>query len=148
MRNKENRQSGQTLLELVVATGVVAIVITALVTAVTASLRYSQATRLRSHGVKFAQEGLELTRKVRDLNTWDVFQAYSDGLGSWCLDELGAWSADLGSGSCPLSAGNNFWRRVHFVWNDPVMEVTVTVSWGERTISSTMELKTHFTQWK
>lgn len=148
MKYKENHQSGQTLLELVVAIGVVAIVITALVTAVTASLRYSQATQLRSRGVKFAQEGLELTRKLRDINTWNIFQAYSDGNGSWCLDELGTWTVDGADGNCPLSTGNDFWRRIHFVWNDPVMEVTVTVSWGERTTSSTVELNTYFTEWK
>ena len=141
-------ERGQTLLELVVAIGVVAVVLTALVAAVTASLRYSQATRLRSRGVKYAQEGLELSRKLRDISTWDVFQAYGDGSGSWCLDALGVWTVDASSGSCPFSAGDDFWRRVTYVWNDPRMEVTVTVTWGERTVSSTVELKTYFTQWK
>lgn len=131
-----------------VAIGVVAIVMTALVSAVTASLRYSQATRLRSRGVKYAQEGLELTRKLRDINIWTIFQAYSDGTGRWCLNEIGAWTVDDASGVCPLNAGSNYWRRVSFVWNDPRMEVTVTVSWGERTTPSTVELKTYFTKWK
>lgn len=139
---------GQTLLELVVAIGVVAIVITALVAAVTASLRYSQSTRLRSRGVKYAQEGLELSRKLRDTNTWSTFDSYANGSGSWCLDENGAWVVDTASGNCPVSVGNNFWRRVHFVRNDPIMEVTVSVSWGERNTPSSIELKTHFTQWK
>lgn len=139
---------GQTLLELVVAIGVVAIVITALVAAVTASLRYSQSTRLRSRGIKYAQEGLELSRKLRDTNTWNIFQAYADGSGSWCLDETGVWAVDAANGTCPVSVGNDFWRRVHFVWNDPIMEVTVNVSWGERNTPSSIELKTHFTQWK
>lgn len=148
MRKKLPGESGQTLLELVIAIGVVAIVMTALVAAVTASLRYSQATRLRSRGVKYAQEGLELTRKLRDINIWDTFQAYSNGTGRWCLDELGVWTIDDASGICPISTGSNYWRRVNFVWNDPRMEVTVTVSWGERTTPSTVELKTYFTQWK
>lgn len=139
---------GQTLLELVVAIGVVGVVLTALVAAVTASLKYSQATQLRSRGVKYAQEGLELSRKFRDVNTWDIFQAYADGSGSWCLNSLGVWTVDASDGVCPLSVGNNFWRRVTYVWNDPRMEVTVAVSWGERTTSSTVELKTYFTQWK
>ena len=148
MKCRYSLESGQTLLELVIAIGVVAIVITALVAAVTSSLRYSQATRLRSRGVKYAQEGLELARKLRDISTWDVFQEYAVGGGAWCLDESGVWSVDASGGACPLSASNNFWRAVHFVWNDPTMDVTVTVSWGERNVPSTVELKTYFTHWK
>ncbi len=148
MKRKDSSESGQTLLELVVAIGVVAIVITALVAAVTASLRYSRATQLRSRGVKYAQEGLELARKLRDISTWDVFQGYAVGGGDWCLDESGTWTVDASSGACPLSASNNFWRTIHFAWNDPTMDVTVRVSWGERNVPSTVELKTYFTHWK
>ena len=148
MKRERSQESGQTLLELVVAIGVVAIVITALVAAVTASLRYSQATRLRSRGVKYAQEGLELARKLRDISTWDVFQTYANGAGNWCLDESGVWTIDASGGECPLSASNNFWRAIHFAWTDPTMDVTVTVNWGERNVPSTVVLKTYFTHWK
>lgn len=146
--NTKTYQSGQTLLELVIAVGVVAVVITALISAVTASLRYSQATRLRSRGVKYAQEAIELTRKLRDTGAWDAFMAYSDGDGSWCLDELGVWTDDDGSGTCPISGVSNFWRNVRFVWSDPTMEVTARVSWADRSTPTTVELKTNFTQWK
>mgnify|MGYP000887159775 CR=1 FL=1 len=144
------RESGQTLLELVIALGVVAVVITALVSAVTASLRYSQATRFRSRAVKFAQEGVELTRKVRDEQPWSTFFAYTGGDGRWCLDASGVWTDDDGNGTCPLAAGDNFWRSVHFSWDDTedIMIVTVRVSWGDRSTPSTVELVTHFTEWK
>ena len=143
-------ESGQTLLELVIALGVVAVVITALVSAVTASLRYGQSTRFRSRAVKFAQEGVELTRKIRDEQPWSTFFAYTAGDGRWCLDSSGVWTDDDGNGTCPIASGDNFWRSVHFLW-DPIassMIVTARVSWGDRGIPSTVELVTYFTQWK
>lgn len=147
---RKHSESGQILLELVIALGVVAVVITALVSAVTASLRYSQATRFRSRAVKFAQEGVELTRKIRDEQPWSTFFAYTTGDGRWCLDSSGVWTDDDGNGTCPIASGDNFWRSVHFSWDDTndIMVVTVRVSWGDRGVPSTVELVTHFTEWK
>ncbi len=147
---RQNFASGQTLLELVIALGVVAVVITALVSAVTASLRYSQVTRYRSRAVKFAQEGVELTRKIRDEQSWSTFFAYTGGDGRWCLDANGVWTDDDGNGTCPIASGDEFWRSVHFSWDgtDETMIVTVRVSWGDRGVPSTIELTTYFTQWK
>lgn len=148
MRRTRVTQSGQTLLELVVALGVVAVVLMGLVSAVTSSLRYGQASRFRSRSVKYAQEGIELTRKLRDANTWDVFAAYSGtGTKSWCLSESGVWSADDGTG-CSMAAGSLFRRSVSFTWNDPVMEVTSVTSWGEHVSSTTVTLKTFFSAWR
>ncbi len=140
--------SGQTLLELVVAIGIVGIVIMALVASVTSSLRYGQATRFRSRGVKYAQEGIELARTLRDSKTWNEFLGYADGSGAWCLDSAGTFTTNDGSGECPIASGSTFWRKVNFSWNDPTMEVMVTVSWGARDRPSTVELTTHFTEWK
>ncbi len=138
-------------MELVIAIGIVAIVASALVTAVTSSLRYSQAIRTRSQGVKLAQEGVELARTLRDTSTWDVFETYA-ATGSWCLNAAGVWSPDTSSGNCPTAAGSDFWRRVLFTWNTVStpnrMEVIVTVSWGERNNASTVNLQTYFTEWK
>jgi len=135
-------------LELVIALGVVALVLTGLIAAVTSSLRYGQASRFRSQGVKYAQEGIELTRNLRDTSTWDVFMTYSGtGTASWCLDSSGAWSVDGGSG-CLMEAGSPFWRTITFTWTDPVMAVTSQVSWGEHVTPTNVTLSTYFSQWK
>lgn len=141
-------RSGQTLLELVLALGVIAVVLTGLVSAVTASLRYSQSSQYRSRGVKYAQEGLELARKLRDANTWDTFSTYSGtGTRSWCLSEAGAWTVSDGSG-CPITAGSTFWRTVTFTWNDPIMDVESAVSWADRSSSSQVTFRTYLSQWR
>ncbi len=142
---------GQTLLELIVVIAVVAIVLTALVAAVTAALRYGQASRFRSQGVKLAQEGLEIVRKERDTDDWTTFAAYaSTNGGRWCLPDTGLLTADDGSGTCPVTAGETFWRLITFTWNgtDERMEIISRVSWGERNTQSTVMLETYLTQWK
>ncbi len=148
MKRKTHYTSGQTLLELVLALGVIAVVLTGLVSAVTASLRYSQSSQLRSRGVKYAQEGLELARKLRDSSAWDTFQAYSgSGTMDWCLSESGVWTASTGDG-CPIVSGSTFWRTVTFTWTDPLMDVTSAVSWADRAAPSTVSFRTYFSQWK
>jgi len=147
MRRYSSYERGQTLLEIVVALGVIAVVLTGLVTAVTASLRYGQASKYRSQGVKYAQEGLELTRKLRDTSPWTDFLTYSDGGGVWCLNQAGAWSTSAGTG-CPIVAGSTFWRTITFTVNGSVMDVTSEVSWGERNLSSTVTLRTFFSDWR
>lgn len=148
MKTKEF-QLGQTLVELVVAIGVVAAVLVALVSAVTSSLRYAQASRHRSIALKLAQEGMELTRRLRDTNGWSVFMTYATtNAGKWCVDVSGAFTESDGTGTCPLSAESPYWRLITFSFTDPAMNVTAAVSWGERTTQSTVLLTTHFTQWK
>lgn len=146
---RTGQERGQTLVELIVVVGVVGIVVMALISAVTASLRFSETSRLRSKGVKYAQEGIELARKLRDSSPWQDFLGYSgSGSASWCLNSSGVWSPDSGTGECPMEAGSTFWRNVKFTWNDPLMTVAVTVSWGERNTLSTVKLETNLTQWR
>ncbi len=148
MTRARRGEQGQTLLEIVVAVGVIALVLTALVTAVTASLRFSQAGRYRSQAVKYAQEGIELTRKLRDTQPWTEFAVYSGaGTADWCLSESGTWTASDGSG-CAITPTSNFWRTITLTLNGSVMEVTSTVSWGERTQSSTVTLRTYLSDWR
>lgn len=144
-------QKGQTLLEVVVVIAVVAIVLTALVSSVTAALRYGQSSQNRSRAVKLAQEGLEISRKLRDSTGWaalyDKSQQFS---GRWCLAENGDFTGDSGSGACPISNGSSLWRLMSYSWNtaESRLEVTATVSWGLRNDQSTVQLKTYLTEWK
>lgn len=70
---------GQTLVELIVVVTVAIIVITALVFATITSLRNAQASKNQLQASKFAQEGIE---KVRSLRERDGKVVYTDGGGS------------------------------------------------------------------
>lgn len=142
-----HRSRGQTLLELVVSVGVVAFVLLGLVVAVTSSLRFSQASRFRSGAVKYAQEGMELTRQLRDSHTWDEFMAYTGTTAKqWCVDKFGVWSA-LGGSSCATLNGL-YTRTVSLQWADPVVDAIVTISWQDGSTVRTSKLESYFTQWK
>lgn len=141
--------AGQTLLELVIAIGVVAIIITGLVSAATASLRYGQESRLRTTAVKYAQSALELARQIRDSQPADVFLGYSgSGTQIWCLDSTNAWTKNDGSGCPPIQSGSPYIRTVTFSWDGTTMTVTSNVSWilGGKTTSA--QLGTVLTQWR
>lgn len=143
----KNLSQGQTLLELIISIGVVVFVMLGLVVAVTSSLRFGQSSRSRSRAVKYAQEAVEITRQLRDVNTWDTFFAYTGAsTKTWCLNKDGAWYVD-GSPSCDILDGI-FSRLVTLTWQDPIVHVQVNVSWQEGDHVSHSTLETYLTEWK
>lgn len=143
--------TGQSLLEVIVATGVAVLLIGGLVVGTTVSLRTSQYGERRSRGIKYAQEGIELTRSSRDGLPWDEFIAKDtnpDEAGGTvtCLGSNGAYS----SGPCDVNIGTTFTRSVSFNWNNTEgrMEVSVSVSWNEAGKTTDVTLDTYFTKWR
>ncbi len=139
-----NKAAGQSLIEMTVIVAAVLLLVTGLIAGTTTSLKSSQYGRFKSRAVKFAQEGIELTRKFRS-DGWSSFQARS---GLWCLDGSSQWvQADP---ECPVNIDNTFTRTVNFVWDttNERMEVTVTVSWNEGGTPVASQLVTYFTHWQ
>lgn len=144
-QNKNDRHArGQSLAEIIVTIGIVALLVTGVVAATTTSLRNNQAGRVRSLAVQYAQEGIELTRELRGAG-WSDFQAYS---GLWCLDKNRTWTQAVGT--CEVNIDGVFTRSVTFTWNatDERMEVTVTVAWNDAGIPRSTTLETYLTDWK
>lgn len=137
-------ESGQTLVEIVISLGIVLLLIAGLIVSTTAAVHTSDQDRVRSQSVQYAQEGLELTRELRDSN-WSTFQARS---GLWCLDKTNTWTQ--GGISCPVNINNFFSRGVTFTWNSGAsrMEITSTVSWQDGSAIHQSQLTTYFTQWQ
>lgn len=137
---------GQTLVEAVVVIGVVVLLATGLVAGTTASLRSAQSGRARSQAVALAQEGIEVTRGLRD-EQWSSFQANT---GYYCLGSEHVLSP-YASEECPIeitTPQGSFGRSVHFNWQDPIMIVTVKVRYIDGTVTRNATLVTHFTQWR
>lgn len=137
---------GQTLVEVIVAIGVVVLLVTGLIVGTSVSLKASQYGKMRSLGTQYAQEAVEATRNLRD-SGWNTFATYG-GLQpiSWCLNKAGVWTQMVGA--CLPNIDNFYTRVVTFTWDDPRMNVDVAVTWvdGAKTYSSS--LSTFFTQWK
>ncbi|MFZ5845377.1 MAG: hypothetical protein ACOY0S_02810 [Patescibacteria group bacterium] len=138
------KTAGQSLIEVVVAVGVVVILATGLIVATTSALKSSQFARTKSLAIRYAQEGMELTRRLRN-SGWAVFSTRS---GLWCLDKAGNWTQ--AAPSCAVNVDNLFTRGVTFNWNSlsERMEVTVNVAWSDAGSTHDTQLVTYFTQWK
>lgn len=83
------KQKGQSLIEVLVALGSAILVISAISTAIVTSLNNAQFSRSQEIASQYAQEGVEIMRKMRDAN-WATFNAYrtgSPGPGTYCLSK-------------------------------------------------------------
>ena len=141
----KKNSSGQTLVEVVVAIGVVVLLVTGLIVATSVTLKASQYGKMRSLGTQYAQEAIEAARNLRD-SGWSTFLLY--GGTSQCLDKTGNWTPM--SVSCPYDIDSIYSRTVMYTWDalNSRMNVDVAVTWvdGAKTYSST--LSTYLTQWK
>ncbi len=147
MQNKGHVLSpeGQTLIEVVIAVGVVILLVTGLIVGSTSSLKGGQFSTNSSKALKYAQELLEITRTLRD-NSWSTFASRS---GLWCLDESGVWT-QAQAGVCPVNVGGIFTRGATFTWDgaNNRMKVDVIVSWIDGSGTHNSGLVTYFTQWQ
>ncbi|MBI1919209.1 hypothetical protein HYS29_01330 [Candidatus Microgenomates bacterium] len=72
---------GQTLIEVLLALGTAVVVLSATVVAVLAALNNAQFSKNQSLATQYAQEGMEVMRKMRNSN----WSAFNDLSGSYCL---------------------------------------------------------------
>lgn len=121
-------EKGQTLVEVVVALGVAVLVIIALVAATTTSVRNAQFAKNQSLATKYAQEGMEKVRALRDQNPTTFWS------------KTGTETETLGI----------FTRKITYneIIDNQKMEVTVTVSWTEGSVTHKSEQVSYFTNWQ
>jgi Tfp pilus assembly protein PilV len=144
---------GQSLFEVVVAMGVIAMVIVALVLMSSLSVRNSNFARNKTLATRFAEEGVEWLRGERDAD-FALFETRSLTTGkTYCLINLD-WSK---SGSCAsgdvIPPATIFKREVLLTTStlpdgSPVVEVKVTVSWTDQQGTHNVNSSTDFTDWK
>ena len=143
--NMQQSQNGQSLVEVVVAVGVVILLVTGLIVGTTSSIRGSEFSTYKSRALKYAQEAIEITRGMRD-TSWASLAAKS---GVWCLDKAGVWSQP-GGATCTTNIDGFFTRSVTFTWDavNNRMTADATVTWSDGSGTHTSELVTYFTEWR
>lgn len=78
---------GQTLIEALVALGVIAVIMSAIVIAVVSALRNAQYSKNQNLAQQYAQQGMELMRQARDAD-WGTFSSYATAsVTQYCLDK-------------------------------------------------------------
>jgi len=76
---KKDRRVGQTIIEILIATGVVALVMTAVVAVVSVSVRNASRAKAKALATKYTQEGIEYFRAQRNIMGWESFWTTAGG---------------------------------------------------------------------
>ncbi len=143
------KNAGQTFVEVIVIVSIVVIVITALVSGSIVSLKITGYNSLKSQATKYAQEGLELSRKDRD-TSWNTFFGKSQSNpapATWCIDKAGVWTAQT---PCPVNIDGVFTRYLTLSYDagNERIDTTVYVTWKDGQATRTSKIETFFTRWR
>jgi len=143
--NKKN--SGQSLVELIVAVSIGALILVALLAGVTMALRSAQLAKKKTQAIAKAQETIEWLRGEKE-QSWTEFASHSD---EYCLNSLNfnAPRACLGD----ETDDNGFACLVNLIFSDENGDgiddkstITVTVSWEDNHGKHHESLKTYLTK--
>lgn len=119
---------GQTLIEILVALGIIAVIVTALTAVVITSLGNTRHSKDQNLSLQYAQEGLEVVRSIRDEN-YNTFASLVDG--SYCLAKN---SRTLSTAVCSSANVDTYLRKVEIQnsgCSAGITRVKVTVSWQD-----------------
>src|SRR3989338_6084252 len=76
IRNKKKKQSGQTLLEALVALATAVVIISAMTVTVLSSLNNAQFSKNQNQATLYAQQGIEFLKNQAQYN-WNLIAGYS-----------------------------------------------------------------------
>lgn len=143
---------GQSLVEAVVAIGIVTMVLIGLVSAVNYSLVNTQYTRNKAAATKYAQEAIEFLRSERDRLGWPVFYATAGDQGTlYCLILLTTvWYTVPSPTGCPEYAyipGTQLLTRTILLDGNGGLQdqvsVTVSVNWPQGDRNGSVVINTY-----
>lgn len=127
----EIMNSGQTLVEVLVAVGVTVVFLVAMVGVVTRAIANSQFAKNKALAARYVEESLELARSWRDQATdWETFKTSYNG-------EVAA---------SPLPSP--FVRTMTFTDQDEKKKVEVVVIWTDGKGTHTSQGVTYLTKWE
>ncbi len=133
---KNSSQIGQTLIEVLIALGTATVIIAAIVIIVMSSLTNVQFSKNQNVATQYAQEGIEIIRKLAQSN-WADFSTYDNTY--YCLDK----NRDLTQKgiSCGTNIDNLFVREIDISQKSMDCSstgalITALVSWSDTKCTS------------
>ncbi len=135
-------RSGQSLVEVIVATGMAMLILVALVVGGTVAMRNAQFSRTKARAMQLSREAMGWIQGERE-KSWSEFIHNN---GTFCLKELSF--AKNGYCSASDKIDNQFTRQaVLTLENDKKMKVKVTTSWHDSHGDHSEEIITYLTKW-
>jgi len=147
MRNEK----GQSLFEVVFTLAIAALIITAVVSLATTSIRNSTFARNKSQATRLAQESTEWLREERDKDWVEFANRASSGAGtSWCLKIL-SWPGAAGTcgGEDFVTATSIFIRETTLILvSSSNIQASIVVSWRDALGLHEVRQVTSYTDWR
>lgn len=145
-------ESGQSLFELVVAIAISALIIVALASLATNSIRNSNFSNNKARAATYAQQATEWLRGQRDSDADKFFNTYAI-VPAYCLQDLGGsvWSRAVNDPAteCTVKVGGTIFNRwVTFSGDWPVKEADVVVTWTDSQGIHEVKNATNFSDWR
>jgi type II secretory pathway pseudopilin PulG len=137
------RQSerGQTLIEVIMAIGLIVLVLVTLVAGLSLGVRNNRFARDQVLAKDFVRQGQEWVRSQRDRLGWDSFyqEALANGSGTvYCMQSIPDTFAELPSSDCLSTqtiSGTSFLRTLTLTLDTsdgtPQIQAQVTVDWND-----------------
>ncbi|MBI4096647.1 MAG: hypothetical protein HY425_02920 [Candidatus Levybacteria bacterium] len=144
MKKQKSLQSGQTLLEILLAFSVSVLVLSAIVIGVTGSLNNANYTKNQNLANSYAQEGMAVVRQIRD-SSWENFFNMTDAK-NYCLPSSNILAANFSPDCITTGDGKvGIFERSVVIYHDsddcpnkkmPGTQVTVKVAWSDSKCST------------
>lgn len=139
-------QTGSGIIEVIIATLVVSLVLTAVAATLTVSVKNTAQSRYQEVARSRAQAGLEVFRRERNTLGWQSFRS-ALGTGTYCLNNLPANSSaftTMSSSQCSTGVsliGTEFRRNaVVTVVNPNEVKVDLAVTWIDGSLNKEVKL--------
>ena len=147
-----NKQSGSTLIEILVAVSIIALVLTAVSAMISMSIKLSDNNEKQQLALQKAQEALEFFRKERAINSWYSFSSFLIDGERYCVSSLPESVASISTklGTCSdtdvLEAARYSFRReavVNFDGSDN-LSVQIDLLWSDGNKAKSLSLEQVF----
>ena len=149
-----DQKSGSTLIEVIIAVGIVALVLITIVSVITVSIRDTVLAKSKVLGTRYAQEGMEFFRRERNSLGWETFVSTIQAHGAvvtYCLPSSAITQTlpSLAVGVCnntQFADPKNVFQRagVATIASPTQVNISVTVSWKDNSLSQTAQVAETF----
>jgi type II secretory pathway pseudopilin PulG len=145
-------QRASTLVEILIAVSIIAVVLTAVSAMIIMSIKLSSSNEQKQLALQKAEEAMEFFRKERAVNSWYSFSTPLVDEERYCISNLPVEVASISAqlGACEeddvLEAAKYFFKREAAVTFNSANNVTIEVnlSWADNSKAKNVSIKQNF----
>lgn len=147
-----SKQKASTLIEILVAVSIIALVLTSVGAMITMSIRLADGNEQQQLALQKAEEALEFFRKERSINSWHSFSTPLEDGESYCINSLPTSVASMSAqlGTCGetefLEAAKYPFQREALVQfnNEESVKIVIGVAWQNSSKDKSLSIEQNF----